>query len=114
VHDIQTPYTLAKIRDLNNAFRRSFCGGVVVLTRNLVNLDQNKVAVILNEVRTFNAFNEKNDPYAENDFATFEVEGLHCFFKIDYFDKSMEMHSPDPSNPSVTKRCLTVGLAEDY
>ncbi|MGA9890976.1 MAG: DUF3768 domain-containing protein [Xanthobacteraceae bacterium] len=33
----------------------------------------------------------------------FEAEGVPIFFKIDYFDNSLSWHSPDPTDPSVTK-----------
>jgi hypothetical protein len=47
-------------------------------------------------------------------FGSFEVEGETIFFKIDYFDKSLTHHSPDPSDPSVTERVITIMLAEEY
>ena len=36
------------------------------------------------------------------------------FFKIDYYDKTLSQHSPDPTYPSVTERLITVMLAEEY
>jgi hypothetical protein len=35
-------------------------------------------------------------------------------FKIDYFDKALTEHSPDPAYPSVTERVITIMLAEEY
>jgi Protein of unknown function (DUF3768) len=30
------------------------------------------------------------------------------FFKIDYFDRNLTYHSPDPSDPAVTRRVITI------
>jgi hypothetical protein len=62
----------------------------------------------------FDDFCQANDPYEEHDFGAFEAEGHTIFFKIDYFDIDLACHSPDPANPAVTERVLTIMLAEEY
>src|SRR6266487_614297 len=42
------------------------------------------------------------------------ADGQTIFFKIDYFDRELSMHSPDPADPSVTQRVITIMLAEEY
>jgi Protein of unknown function (DUF3768) len=53
-------------------------------------------------------------PHQEHDFGSFNAEGETIFFKIDYFDKAMTYHSPDPADPSVTERVITIMLAQEY
>jgi Protein of unknown function (DUF3768) len=36
------------------------------------------------------------------------------FFKVEYFDLIRGMHSPDPADPSVTERVMTIMLASEY
>ena len=45
----------ATIRDLNDQFRRSFVGGAVMLTANIVALGVDKQAAIISAVRAFDA-----------------------------------------------------------
>jgi len=44
----------------------------------------------------------------------FEADGHKIMFKIDYFDSSLAQHSPDPADPAVTQRVITIMLAEEY
>ena len=64
--------------------------------------------------RVFDDFCHANDPHEEHDFGAFDADGHKVFFKIDYFDESLSYHSPDPADPSVTKRVITIMLAEEY
>jgi hypothetical protein len=45
---------------------------------------------------------------------SFEAEGHTIFFKIDYLDQNLKYHSPDPTDPVVTVRVITVMLADEY
>ena len=103
-----------KISVLNDQLRKTFHGGRVLMTQGIQALGEEAVAAILRKVQQFNAFTKDNDPYGEHDFGSFEHAGQKVFFKIDYYDKKMEFGSPDPANPAVTTRVLTVMLAMEY
>lgn len=107
-------YATAAVRSLNNAFRSTFKGGVVLETPGIVNLrDADRIAVLL-AVRRFTGFEAGNDPYDEHDFGVVTVGGRRCYWKIDAYDLAMLAHSPDAADPSVTTRVLTIMLAEEY
>jgi Protein of unknown function (DUF3768) len=55
-----------------------------------------------------------NDPHGEHDFGSFEYSGQTIFWKIDYYDMRLKWGSPDPADPAVTRRVLTILLAEEY
>src|SRR3954453_17122759 len=105
---------VCRIRELNNEFRRSLTGGLLHITRGVIALGGKQQAIILDAVAAFDAFNPENDPYGEHDFGALTIEGSRILFKIDYFDRGLTGHSPDPADPSVTTRVLTVMLAEEY
>jgi hypothetical protein len=103
-----------RIRALNDTFRRSFVGGTVVVTAGFESLPSDSRRLILASIRAFDNFNEDNDPHGEHDFGLIEDGGVRCFWKIDYYDKDMELMSPDPADASFTMRVLTVMLPEEY
>lgn len=104
----------AAIRALNDGFRRTFIGGRVMVTQGVQALGETEMAAVLQRVQTFDAFDEANDPHHEHDFGAIDLDGQKLFWKIDYYDKTMDYGSPDPSDPKVTTRVLTVMLAEEY
>ena len=103
-----------RIRLLNDELRQYLLGGLAVITPGVAALGQIAVERIVKTIAVYDEFCHANDPYDEHDFGAFEAEGVRIFFKIDYFDKSLNHHSPDPSDPSATERVITIMLAEEY
>ena len=88
----------AQIRELNDAFRRTFEGGRVMLTSGVDALPADVRAAVIWTVTTFTDFSPDNDPHKEHDFGSFECEGEKCFWKIDYYSPDMQHGSEDPSD----------------
>lgn len=102
----------SKIAALNDAFRTTMKGGRVFITAGLVG--RHDLDKILAKVQSFHRFSEDNDPHHEHDFGSFDHAGKQIFWKFDYYDLHLRNGSPDPANPAVTTRVLTVMLAEEY
>jgi hypothetical protein len=104
-----------RIRALNDQLRQSFArGGISVMTPGVAALGQEAVDRIVKTIAVFDDFCHANDPHEEHDFGSFQAEGHTIFFKIDYFDRDLKYHSPDPTDPAVTIRVITVMLADEY
>jgi hypothetical protein len=109
-----TVFDTKRIRELNDNFRRTFVGGAVMITAGVEAMPNEQRRSLLAKVRAFDAFSEDNDPHGEHDFGSIDEGGVRCFWKIDYYDREMTMHSDDAADPAVTTRVLTVMLAEEY
>jgi hypothetical protein len=103
-----------RIRDLNDELRHTLIGGMAVMTPGIAALGPEAVERIVKTIAVFDDFCHANDPHQEHDFGSFEAEGHVIFFKIDYFDNDLTYHSPDPADPAVTRRVITIMLAEEY
>ena len=103
-----------QIRALNDDLRKHLIGGGAVITLGIAALGQEAVDRIVQAIAAFDDFCHANDLYEEHDFGSFEVEGETIFFKIDYFDRILTYHSPDPADPAVTERVITIMLADEY
>lgn len=101
-----------RIAELNDHLRCSNVGGRIAITQGV--LATGSVPAILARVRAFDAFDTDNDPYGQRDFGALDCGGEKVFWKIDYYDQAMQFGSPDPADPSVTCRVLTVMLASEY
>ncbi len=102
------------IARLNDAFRTSFQGGTVMLTQGVAALSNADRYLLFALVQQFADFTPDNDPYGEHDFGSVELGGNRFFWKIDCYDLEMTYASPDPADPAVTHRVLTVMRAEEY
>jgi hypothetical protein len=91
------------IATLNDQFRETFDHSKVFMTPGIAALENHQRVAVFEAVKT-----------GEHDFGAFEAAGHQCFFKIDYYDISMEYGSEDPSDPLRTARVLTIMLSNEY
>jgi Protein of unknown function (DUF3768) len=105
-----------RIRELNNTLRKTLDLdlGRVLITIGVSELGREQQHQILEAVQSFSTFDSGNDPHDEHDFGSFELTGQKLFWKIDYYDRKAEFGSPDPADPAVTTRVLTIMLAAEY
>ena len=121
----------ARIARLNDRARSAMgvaCTAVATVGfRSLPEADQSQVREL---VETYDAFTEDSDPHGERDFgAVYQLgdgrwttdrprvrddERERVFWKLDYYDRDLRFGSEDPANPAVTRRVLTIMLAQEY
>ena len=104
-----------RIARLNDALRKNGQGGAIMVTRGVRALPGFKVTALLLMLQTTDGFDEDNDPNHERDFGDLEwSDGSTLLWKTDYYDNDMLYASPDPADPAVTQRVLTVMLATEW
>src|ERR1700686_4927338 len=101
-------HQLQRIRQLNDEARMFLTDGTIFATPGVAALPADDLAAILERVRTFDDFDADNDPYGEHDFGAFDHKADRIFWKVDCYDRRMQHGSPDPADPRVTKRILTI------
>ena len=105
---------ISEIALQNDNFRKPLSQGTLVLTQGIRSNTKEDLKEIITKVRTFDTFDENNDPYGERDFGAFDYKGKRIFWKIDYYDQEFLYLSPDVSNPRLTNKVLTIMYAEEY
>lgn len=124
-HPMTTPHQditfntpTARIRKLNHEMRlilpATHNGNQLIMTAGIMERFGNELGRIIEQVRSFWNFDEDNDPWAEHDFSALTVDDERVYWKIDYLSRDDETHAPDVSNPELTRRVLTIMLAEEY
>lgn len=128
---MRNPEHLDTIRRLNDAARSN--PGVASLanvTTGFQSLpDADRFAALAAIVR-FSTFDGNNDPYGEHDFGAIyrlatgawteerpsdeQTIATTVFWKVDYYDNSLEFGSEAPWDQQRTKRVLTIMLASEY
>ena len=121
----------ARIARLNDLARKAMgvaCTAVATVGfRSLPKADQSRVREL---IETYDAFDEDNDPHGERDFGTIyqlgdgrwttdrprvrDDERERVFWKLDYYDRDLQFGSEDAANPAITRRVLTIMLADEY
>jgi stage V sporulation protein SpoVS len=107
-------YGKENVRALNDKLRVERIGGIAVMTPGVAALGVEAVNLAVQAIAIFDDFCEDNDPHQEHDFGVIDIEGEKIFFKIDYYDKSKNFRSRDPSDPKVTERVMTLMLSSEY
>src|SRR5436190_23632045 len=100
-----------RVRALNDAFRRTFAGGKVMMTAGVDELPDCVKAEALVQVATFSDFTPDNDPHGEHDFGSFKLVGRTFLWKIDLYE---EPNVKDANGQPVGTRVLTIMLANEY
>ena len=108
------PLQKERIAHLNDQHRQYIPITETVLTQTVSKLQVEQLIELIEKVRLFNTFDEDNDPWVEHDFGAVEIQGETYYWKIDYYDGNYQCHSPDPSDPNVTKRVLTIMHKSEY
>ena len=104
---------IVSARSTTNSGKR-YLANFAVITPGVAALGKPAVDRIVKTIAVYDDFCQANDPHHEHDFGSFDADGQTIFFKIDYYDRALICHSPDPADPSVTQRVMTIMLAHEY
>lgn len=102
---------MVRVRQLNDDLRTNGRGGMFVISEGLAAHWVETVNIALATIGSFDEFTSNNDPWGERDGATLNVRGIDVRWTITSYDKSRTMHSPNPADPHVTTRVMTIMLA---
>ena len=99
----------AKIIELNDQFRATFKGGRVQMSRSVYELEPRLRARALWVLSKYKKFADDS----EHDWGTFIFGGYAFEWRIEYRAITGVGPSPDPANPDLTFRVLTLEVVAD-
>lgn len=102
------------IAALNDQFRQTLQGGAVFMTASVAKISSVRLRRMMEAICAFDGFCEEQDPFGEHDLGSIKDEGERFFWKIDYFNPSMQLGSEDPADPALTLRVMTIMRPEEY
>lgn len=116
---VETKSRTEQIAELNDRARHGLDNAAkVIFTTNLLNelSDGSRRGDVVAQARIMIAMRECDfsDGSPERDMAWFEVDGVRCMMKIDYYDANFEWGSENPANAAETRRAITLMQPEDY
>ena len=104
----------AEIARLNDEFRKDLLSGHIVMTMGVRALARQTQFKALKAIQDFDDFTPDNDPWAHHDFGEVIADSHRIWWKIDCFSKDLRFGSPNPADPSVTTRVMTILTPAEY
>jgi hypothetical protein len=98
VQQVGAAMSTDRIRELNDAFRRTLGGGKVMMTSGVDEFPDCVKAEALRQMAAVTDFTPMNDPHGEHDFGSFTLVGRKFFWKIDYYETELRI-------PGIADRC---------
>ena len=59
------------------------------------------------------SFPDAIEPWNQHNWGVLHVDRRKIIFRVDTYDLTRARHSPDPTDPTVTERVLTIMLANE-
>lgn len=112
---------VAVLNDQLRANLDSPAPNIVVMTQGILALVDSdpetavaKQTELMGIVAGYSDFGADTNPIGERDFGVFHWQEAVCYWKVDYYDRQTDLGSPDPADPAVTCRVLTILRADEY
>ena len=107
------------IAEQNDQFRKLWGAGFtvpghVVMTAAVSELGAGLAVKIMQAVQSYDDFTPDNDSNGEHEFGIFEIEGTTFNWKIDLYGPSYRHGSEHCTEPTKTRRVLTVMTSKEY